>query len=240
MDIKREFFPKVKKTIMPRPYGVEEADVLGLSGTAWAGDAAIYGTNWHVDDGQGLIEVYGAGAAISFHHLLPRKTKYEKEGLYLRLKLAYRTTPNANVNIRNFSGNHVDLPNSFDGDMYDDPATYWWVTDDLTLNVNSIYSGEKFWIQRVDWEWMSKEVVYDDEIHEQPLYLSRSKEEIHSLYSPQAITQKSVKRFLQDKIQTDDAFAKRCLALLQQDQAMGKDLTQLFLESGMALTSQSK
>lgn len=222
---------------MPRPHGVEAVDILGLSGTAWASDGAIYGSNWHVN--QGLIEVYGAGAAISFHHLLPRKNKYEKEGLYLRLKLAYRTTPNANVNIRTFSGNHVDLPNSFEGDMYDDPATYWWITDDLTLNVNSIYSGEKFWIQRVDWEWMSKEVVYDDEIHQQPLYLSRSEEDIQSLYSSQAVSPSSVKQFLQDKIQADEAFAKRCLALLHQDQVMDKDLTQLFLESGMALTSQS-
>ena len=73
MDIKREFFPKVKKTIMPRPHGVEEVDILGQSGTAWASEAAIYGTNWHVDHYQGLIEVYGAGAAISFHLLLPRK-----------------------------------------------------------------------------------------------------------------------------------------------------------------------
>jgi hypothetical protein len=236
MDIKREFFPKVKKTIMPRPYAVQGVDILGQSGTAWATEAAIYGTNWHVDRSQGLVEIYGAGAAIGFQHLLPHKAKYEQEGLYLRLKLAYRTTANANVNIRNFSGNHVDLPNSYHGDIYDDPATYCWVTDDLTLNVNSIYTGEKIWFQRVDWEWMSKDVVYDDEIHDQPLYVNRSEDEIQGIYAPQAVTPNSIKQFLIEKIQTDEVFAKRALALLQQDRATGKDLTELFLESGMTLT----
>ncbi len=236
MEITREFFPRVRKTIMPRPYFAEETDILGQSGTAWAVDAAIHGDNWYVDRGQGLIEIYEAGAAISFHHLLPRKDKYEKEGLYLRLKLAYRTTENANVNIRTFSGNHVTLPNSFYGHMYDDSQTYWYLTDDLTININSIYSGEKLWIQRVDWEWMSKEVVYEDEVQEQNLDLIRSREEIENLYAPKEITQNSVKNFLMEKIQQDDEFAKRCLVILGQDQLMIKDITQLFVESGMTLS----
>lgn len=235
MELTREFFPRVRKTVMARPYFAETADVLGQSGIAWAGEASIYGSNCYLDHSQGLIDVYGAGGAISFFHLLPRKNKYEKEGLYLRLKLAYRTTENANVNIRNFSGNHVDLPNSVQGHMYDDPETYWWVTDDLTLNINSIYTGERLWIQRVDWEWVSKEIVYEDEAQDQNIDLFRSEAEIQKLYSPQGVNSESVKDFLIDKIQKDDDFAKRCLAILTQDQAMNKDLTQLFLESGIAL-----
>jgi hypothetical protein len=235
MEFKREFFPRVRKTVMPRPYVAQQTDVLGQSGTAWAVDAAIYGPNCYLDRGQGLIEIYEAGAAISFYHLLPQKNKYEKEGLYLRLKLAYRTTENANVNIRNFSGNHVTLPNSLHGHIYDDPETYWYVTDDLTININSIYSGEKVWIQRVDWEWMSKEVVYDDQLQDHNIDLIRSFEEIEKLYAPQQINQNSVKDFLVEKIQKDDHFAKRCLAILCQEQLMSKDLTELFLESGMEL-----
>lgn len=234
MKLHREFFERVPKTIMPRPYFAEENDVLGQSGTAWAVDSVIYGDNYYLDRNRGLIEIYEAGAAISFHHLLPRKDKYEQEGLYLRLKLAYRTTANANVNIRNFSGNHVTLLNSLHGDIYDDPDTYWHVTDDLTLNINSIYSGEKLWIQRVDWEWVSKEVVYEDEVQEQDIFLVRSTEEIEKLYSPQNITPTSIKNFLIDKIQKDDEFAKRCLAILHQEQLMHKSISELFLESGLA------
>lgn len=235
MEFKREFFPTVQKTIMPRPYFAPENDILGQRGTAWAVDAAVYGPNWYLDRGQGLIEIYDAGPAVSFYHLLPRKDKYQKEGLYLRLKLAYRTTENANVNIRNFSGNHVTLPNSVAGHMYDDPETYWWVTDDLTLNINSIFSGEKFWIQRVDWEWVSKEVVYEDEVYEKNTLLHRSPEEIEKLYGSKAITNDSVKDFLIKKIEQDDHFAKRCLVMLRQDQLMGEDLSKLFEESGMEL-----
>ena len=230
MKFQREFFDRVPKTVMPRPYFVAENDVLGQRGTVWAVDAAIYGDNYYLDREQGLLEIYEAGAAIGFHHLLPRKDKYEQEGLYLRLKLAYRTTPNANVNIRNFSGNHVTLPNSLHGDMYDDSEIYWHVTDDLTLNINSIYSGEKLWIQRVDWEWMSKEVVYEDEVQERNTLLIRSFAEIEKLYSPQEITPTSVKQFLIEKIQQDDEFAKRCLTMLHQDQLMNKDLNQLLAE----------
>ena len=233
MEFQREFFSHVRKTVMPRPYFAEETDILGQSGTAWAGDAAVYGDNWYLNREQGLIEIYGAGAAISFYHLLPRQNKYEKEGLYLRLKLAYRTTENANANIRTFSGNHVTLFNSLHGHIYDDPQTYWYLTDDLTININSIYTGEKLWIQRVDWEWMSKEVVYEDELQEQGIDLIRSAEDVEKLYGPKEITQNSVKDFLSQKIQQDDEFAKRCLAMLSQDQLMSKDLTQLFVESGI-------
>ncbi len=240
MKFQREFFECVPKTVMPRPHLVEETDILGSSGTAWAVDTAIYGDNYYLDREQGLLEIYEAGAAISFHDLLPRKDKYEQEGLYLRLKLAYRTTANANVNIRNFSGNHVTLPNSLHGDMYDDPQTYWYITDDLTLNINSIYSGEKIWIQRLDWEWMSKEVVYEDEVQDQNRFLIRSYENIENLYSPQEISPNSVKNFLIKKIQQDDEFAKRCLAMLRQEQLMNKDLKQLFLESGIEFPSPSK
>lgn len=233
MELKREFFPSVRKTVMPRPHLAQENDILGQSGTAWASDAAIYGDNWYLDRSIGLIEIYGAGAAISFRHLLPRPNKYQKEGLYLRLKLAYRTTDNANVNIRNFSGGHVTLANSVQGHLYDDAQTYWWVSDDLTININSIYTDEKCWIQRVDWEWVSRDVVYDDELESQNIYLNRSFKEIEKLYAPQKITPKSVKDFLREKIDKDEHFAKRCLALLCEDQLMGKDLTQLFIDSGI-------
>jgi hypothetical protein len=235
MEIEREFFPSVKKTVMPRPYFEEETDVLGQSGTAWATDASIYGPNWYLDREQNLIEIYDAGPAISFYKLLPRKSKYEKEGLYLRLKLAYRTTENANVNIRNFSGNHVTLPNSVEGDIYDDPNTYWWVTDDLTININSIYTEEKLWLQRVDWEWMSKEVIYEDEATFKDPFLRRTPDEIKKLYVPKKITKNSVKNFLIEKINKDDHFAKRCLTILRQDQLMNEDLIKLFEDSGMEL-----
>jgi hypothetical protein len=235
MELKREFFPSVPKTIMRRPHFTQVTDILGQSGSAWAVDAAIYGDNWHIDRWQGLVEIYGAGAAISFYHILPRKNKYEREGLYLRLKIAYRTTENANVNIRNFSGGHVTLPNSLSGNMYDDPQLYWYITDDLTLNINSIYTGEKMWLQRIDWEWVSREVVYEDELDQHDLILNRSSEEVEKLYNPQEISYNSVKDFLIKKIQEDDHFAKRCLTLLCQDQLMDQDLVAIFAESGLKL-----
>jgi len=235
MEFKREFFPSVRKTVMPRPYVAEEKDILGQSGIAWAGEAAVHGDNWSLDYEKGLIEVFESGAAISFRHLLPHKDKYKQERLYLRLKLAYRTTENANVNIRNFSGNHVTLPNSMYGNMYDDPQTYWYLTDDLTLNINSIYAGEKLWIQRVEWEWLSKEVIYEDEVYQKELELIRSSTEVANLYAPKEITENSVKDFLINRIKQDNEFAKRCLAMLSQDNLMSKDLTQLFIESGMIL-----
>jgi hypothetical protein len=233
MEYTREFFPDIRKTIIPRPVYVEERDILGQSGTVWVTQAQIFGPNWYLDHGQGLIEIYDAGPAICFRSLLPKKNKYEKEGLYLRLGLAYRTTENANVNIRNFSGNHVSLPNSVDGAIYYDPNNYYWVTDDLTININSIYTGEKIWIQRVDWEWVSKEILYEDEAGWQDHYLHRNKEDINALYAPQQITNESVKEYLVTRIQNDEYFAKRCLALLRTDQMVNSDLTALYKELGL-------
>ena len=236
MEFKREFFPLVRKTVMPRPYFAEETDILGQSGSAKAVNAAMYGDNWYLDKENELVEIYGAGAAICFRNLLPNKSKYEKEGLYLRLKLAYRTTENANVNIRSFSGRHMTLSNSVDGHMYDDVDTYWYVTDDMTININSIYTDEKIWIQRVDWEWMSKEVVFEDEIDKKSPFVSRSLKEIEKLYVPQKINQDSVKDFLMNKIKTDEHFAKRCMAILCQDKLMeNNNLIELFHESGIKL-----
>jgi hypothetical protein len=236
MEPKREFFPLVRKTVMPRPYFAEETDILGQSGTAKAVNVAIFGDNWYLDKENELIEIYGAGAAISFRNLLPNKNKYDKEGLYLRLKLAYRTTENANVNIRSFSGRHLTLSNSVDGHMFDDVDTYWYITDDMTININSIYTDERIWIQRVDWEWMSKEVVFEDEIDERNLFVSRTLKQIEGLYIPQKINQDSIKEFLINKIKKDEHFAKRCLAMLCQDKLMAeKDLIELFQESGIEL-----
>ena len=230
MEYTREFFPDVKKTVMARPAYVEERDILGQSGTAWAIQAQVYGSNWYADHGQGLIEVYDAGPAICFHGLLPKKHKYEKEGLYLRLGLAYRTTENANVNIRDFSGSHVALPNSVHGSIYYDPNNYHWVSDDLTININSIYTGEKLWIQRVEWEWVSKEILYEDEAGWQDHYVHRKKEEIDALYAPQQVTDESVKNYLANRIRNDNHFAKRCLALLRADQLVNGGLTALYKE----------
>jgi hypothetical protein len=135
--------------------------------------------------------------------------------------------------IREFSGNHVTLPNSLHGHIYDVPNTYWWVSDDLTLNINSIYSGEKLWIQRVDWEWMSKEVLYEDESYGQDHFLHRSQEAVEQLYAAKSFTHNFVKDFLIDKINSDDYFAKRCLLLLQQDRLMHEDLPKLFADMGI-------
>jgi hypothetical protein len=233
MEYTREFFPAVRKTIMPRPAYVEEQDILGQAGTAWATQAQIFGPNWHHDHQQGLIEIYDAGPALCFRGLLPKANKYAKEGLYLRLGLAYRTTENAHVNIRNFSGNHVSLPNSLDGDIYYDPNNYHWVTDDLTININSIYTGERIWIQRVEWEWVSKEILYEDEADWQDHYVHRNREEVDALYGPQQITNESVKAYLTGRIQNDDRFAKRCLALLRADQMVNSDLTAMYEELGL-------
>ncbi len=233
MEFTREFFPSVRKTIISRPVYVEEKDILGQSGTAWATQATIHGPNWYHDHGQNLIEIYDAGPAICFYGLLPKKDKYEKEGIYLRVGLAYRTTENANVNIRNFSGNHVSLPNSLEGGIYYDPNNYDWVTDDLTININSIYADEKIWIQRVDWEWVSKDILYEDEAAFKDHYLHRNKEEVAALYSPQQITNESVKEYLTNRIKNDEHFAIRCLALLKTDQVVNSDLITLYEELGL-------
>ena len=83
MELKREFFPRVRKTVIPRPIITEETDVLSQSGSAKATDAVIYGHNWYHDKENDLIEIYDAGPVLCFRHLLPRKDKYEREGLYL-------------------------------------------------------------------------------------------------------------------------------------------------------------
>jgi len=228
MKYKREFFPRVKKTVMPRPVERKETDVLGLRGIAWAADAIVYGPNWYHDREQNLIEIYDAGPALCFRDILPKKDKYAREGLYLQLSIAYRTTENANANIRTFSGNHVTLPNSVSGGIYVDPYTYHWVTDDMTLNINSIYLEEKFWIQRVEWEWVSKEIVYDDEVGKSDLYLTRAKKDLDSIYAEKEITKDLVKDFLIERIKMDDHFARRCLALMNGDRLLERDLISLY------------
>ena len=229
----REHFLTVKKTIMRRPVVRKETDTLGQNGVAWASQAEIYGPNWYLDEEQKLVELYDAGAALVFRDLLPKKDKYAREGLYLQLSIAYRTTENANANIRTFSGNHVTLPNDVNGAMYVDPNTYYWVTDDLTLNVNSIYSNEKLWIQRVEWEWMSKEVVYDDELVKKPPYLTRTQNEIEAVYAEKEVTEDLVRSFLIERIRQDGHFAKRCLALMSGDRLLQKDLLTLYKELGI-------
>ncbi len=228
--VTREFFPTVKKTVMPRPVVREETDVLGQAGRVTASRATIYGPNWFYDHQQDLIEIYDAGAALVFRDVLPRKDKYAREGLYLRLAIAYRTTENANANIRTFSGNHVTLPNSVHGAMYIDPATFYYITDDMTININSIYSNEKLWIQRVDWEWMSKVVVYEDEVAAVGLELKRGQAEIEALYGEREVTDATVKDFLIDRIRRDYHFSKRCLALMSTDRLLERDLVSLYRE----------
>ncbi len=228
--VTREFFPIVKKTVMPRPVVREETDVLGQAGSVLASWATIYGPNWYHDQQQDLIEIYDAGAALVFRDNLPRNDKYAREGLYLRLAIAYRTTENANANIRTFSGNHVMLPNSVQGAMYVDPGTFYFVTDDMTININSIYSNEKLWIQRVDWEWISRVIVYEDEVTATGLELTRSKAEVEALYAEKAVTDESVKDFLVDRIGRDYHFRKRCLALMGTDRLLERDLVSLYRE----------
>ena len=233
MEFKREFFQRVKKTIMPRPVQRKETDVLGQKGIAWAADATIYGPNWYHDRTENLIEIYDAGPALCFRDVLPKKDKYAREGLYLQLSIAYRTTENANANIRTFSGNHVSLPNNVQGAMYVDPWTIYWVTDDMTINVNSVYLDEKLWIQRVEWEWVSKEIVYDDEIGKKDLYTTRAKKDIETIYKEKEITPDLVKDFLIDRIKNDEHYARRCLALMNGDKLLGKDLVSLYKDLGI-------
>ncbi|MCL6582235.1 MAG: hypothetical protein K6U11_01225 [bacterium] len=233
MELKREFFPKVKKTVMPRPEVRPQTDVLGISGTVRASEATIYGPNWYHDPEQDLIEIWDAGPALCFRDVLPKKDKYAKENLYLKLSLAYRTTENAFVNIRTFSGNHVTLPNAVHGAMYEDPYTFYWVTDDCTININSIYRDERIWIQRVDWEWVSREIIYDDELSYKDPYLYRTKEEVDALYVPKPINDDLVKEFLIKKIKEDHTFAKRCMLLLNGDALLQNDLVTLYQNLGL-------
>jgi hypothetical protein len=227
-EVHREFFPTVRKTVVPRPVVVEETDVLGQRGSIRAAAATIYGPNWYHDPFQDLVEIWDAGPALCFRQLLPRKDKYATEGLYLRLAIAYRTTANACVNIRTFSGNHVTLPNAVDGAMFDDPFTRYHVTDDCTLNVNSIYREERFWLQRVDWEWVSQETIFEDELAFQEPYFNRKREEVEALYAQKKITDDTVKEVLIDRIQSDSGFAKRCLLLLGEEPLLRKDLVALY------------
>ena len=225
---RREFFPKVRRTVVPRPVVKEETDVLGQSGTVRAAAATLYGPNWHHDQAQDLIEVWDAGPALCFKDVLPRKDKYAREGLYLRLSLAYRTTPNAFANIRTFSGNHVTLPNAPDGAMYEDPFTRHFVTDDCTINVNSIHRDERLWLQRVDWEWVSGQTVFEDELAAQGPYLDRTREEVEALYAAKKIDDDTVKEFLIRKVREDSGFAKRCLLLLCEGPLLRDDLAALY------------
>lgn len=224
----REFFPRVRKTIVPRPVVRWEADVLGHSGSVRASAAAIYGPNWYHNTAEDLIEIWDAGPALCFKDVLPRKDKYAREGLYLRLTLAYRTTANAFANIRTFSGNNITLPNAPDGAMYDDPYTRFFVTDDCTLNINSIYREERLWLQRVDWEWVSRETIYEDETPYAPPYLERTPDEVEALYARKEVTEETVKDFLIEKIEADPVFAKRCLLLLAEETWLRKDLVALY------------
>ncbi len=177
---------------------------------------------------QDLIEIWDAGPALCFKDVLPKKDLYAREGLYLQLSIAYRTTANACVNIRTFSGNHVTLPNAEYGAMYNDPYTRFWVTDDLTLNVNSIYREERFWLQRVEWEWVSKESIYEDELPYRDPYLERTREEVEALYAKKILDEATVKQALIENIRTSDAFAKRALLLLCQDKLYQNDLISLY------------
>lgn len=226
--IKREFFPQVKKTVMPRPVLMHEIDILGQRGTVFACEARVFGDNWYYDKIENLIEIYGAGTALVFHNLLPRRDKYARENLYLQLTLAYRTTENANANIRTFSGNHITLPNNITGGMFTDVNTFHWVTEDMTLNVNSLYTGEKLWLQRVEWEWVSREIIYDDEVGKAKPFLTRTTAEVEELYREQTINADTVRNFLLERIKNDEHFAKRCLTLLNNDKLLQKDLVNLY------------
>jgi len=227
-EVQREFFQRVRKTVVPRPVVKIETDVLGQRGSIRAAAATIYGNNWHHDPFQDLIEIWDAGPALCFKDLLPRKDKYSKEGLYLRISLAYRTTTNAFANIRTFSGNHVTLPNAVDGAMYEDPWTRFFVSDDCTININSIYRDERIWLQRVDWEWVSQDTMFEDELAYREPYLDRTQEEIEACYAKKNIDDDAVKGFLIDRIRQDSAFAKRCLLLLGEDSLLRNDLVALY------------
>jgi len=227
-EVRREFFPRVRKTVVPRPVVRVETDVLGQSGSVRAASATIYGPNWYHDTFQDLIEIWDAGPALCFKDSLPRKDKYTKEGLYLKLTLAYRTTSNAFANIRTLSGNHVTLPNAVDGAMYDDPWTRFFVTDDCTININSVYRDERIWLQRIDWEWVSQDTLFEDELAYKEPYLNRTKEEIEACYAKKKIDDDTVKNDLIDRIRGDSAFAKRCLLLLCEDSLMRDDLVALY------------
>lgn len=228
MEWKREFFPKVKKTPIARPIVKIQKDILGLSGSVQASQSNIYGPNWYHDKEQDLIEIWDAGPALCFQDVLPNKDKYKRENLYLKISIAYRTTENAFANIRVFSGNHVTLPNVICGAMYEDIQTYYRITDDCTININSIYRDERLWIQRVDWEWASRETIYEDELFYQDPYLHRTKEEVEAFYASKPVDNDIVKQYLIEKIKNDEHFAKRCLVLLNSDSLITENLVHLY------------
>jgi hypothetical protein len=225
--IRREFFPRVKKTVVPRPVVKLETDVLGQSGVVRASAATVYGPNWWHDPVMDLIEIWDAGPALCFKDLLPRKDKYQRENLYLRLSLAYRTTANACANIRTLSGNHLTLPNALNGGMFDDPFTRFFVTDDCTINVNSIYRDERLWLDRVEWEWVSGDTMFEDEQGYVDAYQHRTAEQVEALYVEKRITDATVKEILIERMQRDSGFAKRCLLLLGEDALLRNDLVAL-------------
>jgi len=68
--VRREFFPRVRRTVIPRPVAKEETDVLGQSGWVHAAAATIYGPNWYHDQDQDLIEIWDAGPALCFRDVL--------------------------------------------------------------------------------------------------------------------------------------------------------------------------
>jgi hypothetical protein len=218
----------VRKTVIPRPVSKEEKHVPGQQGVVRAAAATMYGSNWYHNTAQDLIEIWDAGPALCFQDVLPKKDLYAREGLYLRLTLAYRTSANACANIRTFSGNHVTLLNAPQGAMYEDPYTRYHVTDDLTLNINSINRNERLWLQRVEWEWVSQETIYEDEVASREPYLERTPEEVEAQYVKKDLDEETVRQVLIENIRTNDAFAKRALLLLYQDSLQVMDLPSLY------------
>ena len=224
----REFFPRVRKTIIPRPVVTEKIPVLGQRGSVRASAATIYGPNWYHDAQQDLIEIWDAGPALCFADVLPTKDLYAREGLYLELSIAYRTTANAFVNIRTFSGNHVTLPDTTEGGMYRDPNTRFWVTDDATININSIHRDERVWLQRVEWEWVSQETIYEDELGRADLHATRTRAQIEAVYAKKPIDADMLKQLVIDRLGKDEHFARRCLLLLWEERLQGYDLVKLY------------
>jgi hypothetical protein len=80
MQARREFFPKVRRTVVPRPVVKEETDVLGQSGTVRAAAATLYGPNWRHDLAQDLIEIWDAGPALY-------RAREEVDALYAEKKI---------------------------------------------------------------------------------------------------------------------------------------------------------
>jgi hypothetical protein len=111
--------------------------------------------------------------------------------------------------------------------MYQDPATRFWVTDDCTININSIHRDERLWLQRVEWEWVSQEIVYEDELDRADLYATRTREEVEAVYATKPIDDETLKQLVVDRIRKDEAFARRCLLLLCEER-LGNDLVKLY------------